>query len=65
MSKKNLHIESKRCMIRVMGSKKFLLLHKFFSLPQEVGDKDDNLHPRPKGGEVHRMMISQTGEGKP
>nr|DAE41707.1 MAG TPA: hypothetical protein [Bacteriophage sp.] len=21
--------------------------------------------PRPKGGEVHRMMISQTGEGKP
>ena len=38
---------------------------KFFYLPQEVGDKDDNLHPRPKGGEVHRMMISQTGDGKP
>ena len=38
MSKKNLHIESKCCMIRVMGSKKFLLLHKFFYLPQEVGD---------------------------
>nr|DAU48061.1 MAG TPA: Helicase HerA, central domain [Caudoviricetes sp.] len=23
-----------------------------------------NFHPRPKGGEVHRMMISQTGSGK-
>lgn len=30
-----------------------------------IVDEQPNLHPRPKGGEVHRMMISQTGEGKP
>ena len=29
-----------------------------------IVDEQPNLHPRPKGGEVHRMMISQTGEGK-
>lgn len=41
------------------------MMHKFFYLTQEVGEQDDNFHPRPKGGEVHRMMSSQTGEGKP
>ena len=30
-----------------------------------IVDEQPNLHPRPKKGEVHRMMISQTGEGKP
>ena len=53
-----------RCIVHSSANEVHILL-KFFSLPQEVGDKDDNLHPRPEGGEVHRMMISQTGEGKP
>lgn len=32
---------------------------------QALLEFQENFHPRPKGGEVHRMMTSQTGEGKP
>lgn len=57
------HIER---VARASGSSETLwFCAKFFYLPQEVGGQDDNFHPRSKGGEVHRMMISQTGEGKP
>lgn len=29
-----------------------------------IVDEQPNLHPRPKKGEVHQMMISQTGSGQ-